>query len=561
MKRKANASENPPASGGMEELDRKDEALFEALGRSKKKKRRRRVRTVLLVVLALAVLLTAGVVVLRQRVREQFASDGAEVQSYVAATGTISTVVSGSGLLENVDTQIVTVPDGVEITEVLAEYGNAVSRGDLLARVDMATVRTALSELQSRIEDLDGQLRDAEGDQVSAYVKAGVSGRVKQIYAEKDAAVADTMAEYGALAVLSLDGHMALDLQTDALAPGDSVSVVRAEGDPVTGTVESAAGGTATILVTDNGPRNGETVTVLREDGTELGSAELYIHSPLSVTGYAGTVGRVNVSENQTVYSGSILLTLTDTGTSAAYDALLRTRREAEQTLLELLEIQRSGGVPAPLDGSVCSVGDPDAGEVVVLSPDISMSVTITVDESDILSLELGQEADVQVSSVSEETLTGTVTEIDKSASDGAYTAMLTLEKQAGMLPGMTASADVRIEGVDNAVIIPVDALHKTSTTAYVYTSYDEQTGEYGGRVDVVTGLSNSKYVEIKSGLSAGDTVYYTEEVSFPDLFGSMSGGRNGGMRGGETGDLPSGGFGGEKPVSSGGERPAGFGG
>ena len=162
------------------------------------------------------------------------------------------------------------------------------------------------------------------------------------------------------------------------------------------------------------------------------------------------------------------------------------------------------------------------------------------------------------VSSVSEDVFTGFVTEIDKSGSSGGYTAVITLDKIQGMLPGMTASVDVRIEGVDNAIIIPVDALNQTSAGAYVYTTYDEETQQYGGRVDVVTGLSGSKYVEIKSGLNVGDIVYYTEKQSMANMFGSMFGGggmggnMGGGFSGGQMPDM--GGFsGGNMPDMSGG--------
>ena len=562
MNKKNKATEQ--SAGGMEELNPRDEALFEALGKSKKKKKHKIIRTIIIVVLVIAIVLVAGVSILQRRVREQFASSASEVLSYEATSGTISTLVSGSGTLTNVDSETVTIPSGVEVTEILVGYGDTVAEGDLLATVDMATVRTAMSDLQTAIEDLDDQISDAEGDKVSSYIKSGVSGRVKTIYAEKGMTVAEAMVEHGALAVISLDGYMALDIETDVLRVGDSVTVVRAEGDEIDGVVESAAAGKATILVTDNGPQNDEEVTVKAEDGTEVGTAALYIHNPLSVTGYAGTVSNVNIKKDQKVYATSTMFTLTDTSSSANYDALLRERNEAEEILLELLLIQRNGGITAPISGSVYSVSDLDGQEeiteVATLSPDISMSVTITVDESDILSLELGQEADITVTSVSEDTLTGTVTEIDKTASSGYYTAVITLDKIDGMLPGMTASIDVRIEGVDDAILIPLEALHETSTGAYVYTTYNEETQEYGGRVDVVAGLRNDNYVEIKSGLHVGDIVYYTESQSIADMFGAMGGmGFGGGNRGGQTngrsGEMP-GNFGGEMPDFNGGNMP-----
>lgn len=530
----------------------KDEALFEALGKSQKKKKKKMIRTIMGIALVLTVVLATGVTVLQRRVRQEFALRDVEVLSYEVTTGTISTVVSGSGTLQNVDTETVALPDGVELTEILVSYGDAVAAGDLIATVDMGTVRSAVSALQTTIEDLDGQIADAEGDSVSSYLKAGVSGRVKILYAEKGTEVADAMVEHGALAVLSLDGFMAVDIEADGLSARDNVTVIRPSGDEVSGTVEYAAGGKATVLITDNGPEYEEEVAVLTEDGTQIGSGKLYIHNPLSVTGYAGTVSYVNARENQKVYASTTLYTLTDTATGANYDALLRQRQEAEETLVELLTIQRRGGITAPISGSIYSVseaGTEDLTEVAVISPDVSMSVTITVEEADILSLAVGQQADVTVSSVSEDTLSGMVTEIDKTGASGSYTAVIVLDKIPGMLPGMTASVDVRIEGVEDAVIIPVDALNKVSGGAYVYTSYDVQTQEYGGRVDVVTGLSNNNYVEIKSGLTVGDTVYYTEEQTFGNLFGNR----------GDMGNMPggTGGFGGgNMPDMSGGNMP-----
>lgn len=465
-----------------------DEALFNALNDKKKKKRRKIIRTVVIVLVLLAGGAVVGIRVLRRQVQEQFASNTQEVLSQAVERGSISTEVSGSGMLTNVDTETVTVPSGVEVSEILVKYGDTVKTGDLLATVDMASVRTAMSSLQEELDDLDSQISSAKSDTVSSTVTAGVPGRLKQLYVQQGTLVEDAMVQNGALAVLSLDGYMAVDIEATALQKGDTVTVLRADGTSLSGSVETAAGGTATILVTDNGPACDETVTVLSSTGETLGTGALYIHSPLKVTGYAGTVGWVNVSLNQTVYASSTLFSLTETSTSASYNALLRSRGKKEETLLELLQIQRSSGLTAPIDGTVYSVADLDTDDgtmvtdIVTLSPDVSMSVTVNVDESDILSLAVGQTATVTVRSVGDDTISGTVTEVDRTASSGSYTAVITMDKVQGMLPGMTASVKVRIEGVDDALLIPVDALHQTSAGYYVYTSYDEETQTFGAR-------------------------------------------------------------------------------
>ena len=526
--------------------EKRNDALFEALGKSRKQKRRRIITTVLVLILILGIVLTVTVSILRRNVQQKFGPTGDDILSHSVSTGTISTVVSGSGILSNVDTETIEVPAGVELTEILVENGEIVAEGQLLATADMATVRSAMSDLQKEIEDLDDQISDADSDKASTRVTAGVPGRVKILRGEEGQKVTDIMVEHGALAVISLDGYMALDLETDVLSEEDSVTVVRESGKELKGLAESVVDGTATILVTDDGPKNGETVTVKAADGTNLGSGKLYVHKPLMVTGYAGTIHRVHVKENAKVSKNTNLFTLKDTEYSANFDTLLRERSESEETLLELLNIQKYGGITAPMAGSLYSVVDLDTvdtvTELAILSPDREVSVTIQVDEGDILALNLGQETNVTVSSVSEDTLVGIVTEIDKTASDGAYTAVVTLDKTAGMLAGMTADVDVKIQGVDNAILVPADALHYTSTGAFVYTAYDAETGEYGGRTEVVTGLSNDDFVEIISGLNVGTTVYYTESTSLYDVFSAMSG-MGMGMGGGNRGQMPQGGM------------------
>ena len=128
MAKKDNVSNTPAIQ--------QDDALFETLGKNKKRKRRRIIITVAAIVLTLAIIAVVGVSTLQRRVREQFASNQGEVLSYEAATGSISTVVSGSGSLSDVDLQEITVPEGVEITEVLVKANQSISNGDILATVE-----------------------------------------------------------------------------------------------------------------------------------------------------------------------------------------------------------------------------------------------------------------------------------------------------------------------------------------------------------------------------------------------------------------------------------------
>ncbi len=544
----------------MSEQNQRAEALFETLSKNKKMRRRRIIRTVLITIAVIAAILIVTVILLTKRVEKRFAAAAAEVQTYQVTTGTIHTIVSGTGVLTEEDLEEITVPAGVEVTEVMADAGDTVQKGDLLATVDLATVMTSLTALQDQLDALDKEINSAKGDKVSTQITSGVSGRVKIIHAEAGEDVSLCMAEHGALAVLSLDGYMAADLETEKLSKGDQVSVTRKNGTILTGKVSAAAGSKATILVTDNGPGYDEEVTVSTADGTLIGTAKLYIHNPLGVTGYAGTISTVSAKENAAVNNGSPLFTLKDTSFSANYDTLLRNRADLEEILLELLALYRDGALLAPMDGVISSVEFDDSTGmttyttasggtgVLTLYPDITMTITIGVDETDILALKTDQEAEITVSSVGEEVYPGTVTDISKVANTSTgvtqYSAEIFLKKAPGMLPGMTADVDVKIQGSENALIIPVEALHQTSTGSFVYTSFDPETQSYGGRVDVVPGMQNDNYAEILSGLREGDTVYYTKQENIFAYFANMMGGGmpSGGRPSGTPGGMGPGG-------------------
>jgi len=192
------------------------------------------------------------------------------------------------------------------------------------------------------------------------------------------------------------------------------------------------------------------------------------------------------------------------------------------------------------------------------------MTVSISVDETDILTLEQGQSASVSIDALDDAVVEASVTEIDTTsatASGGVtvYTVTVTLDKIEGMLSGMSASVSIVIEGVEDALLIPSDALTQTSTASYVYTGIDSETGELTGMREVTTGLNNGDYVEITGGLSEGESVCYFEDEEFSFSFGNMGsfGGMGGGMPGGMSGGP--GEFSGGMPGGMGGGMPSGF--
>ena len=530
--------------------------------RKKKIKKSTIIKIVVIAAVVLAVL-TGVVIFLQKQVKNKFAkSNEASIKSATVESGSISTTVYGKGRLQDDDVETQEVPDSVKLTELKVEVGDIVNKGDVIATADLSTVLSAMSETQASIDSLDKKIKDASDDEVDSSIKTTVAGRIKKIYAAKGDDVSQVMIDNNALALLSMDGYMAVDIEASKLEAGDKVKVTTSKEKTYDGTVESKSGNTVTIILTDDGPAYGDKVTVKTKDGDILGTGELYIHDQLAIVGYAGTIKSVSVSENQKLSAGKEVFTLTDTSYTANYEQYLNQRRDLESNLLVLTAIYRSGALTADYSGTVKSIPDlddssdsSDTSSVFEICPDKTMTVSVSIDETDILSLSVGQKVDVTVTSISDETFEGQITEIDRTgtSSNGVttYTASIQIEKAEGMLAGMSASASISITSVENALIIPVDALNKTSSTAYVYTTYNEENETFGGMTEVEYGISNSNYVEIKSGLKEGDTVYYKEKTTnsfqMPGGFGGGSGSFPGGGSGNSFpggGDFPSSGSG-----------------
>ena len=192
------------------------------------------------------------------------------------------------------------------------------------------------------------------------------------------------------------------------------------------------------------------------------------------------------------------------------------------------------------------------------MSSSDTMILAVNVDELDINSVSEGQQAEISLDAMDDETFTGTVTKVGSSASSSnggvaKYTVEVEIPGDERMKEGMNASAAITIEKRENVVTIPVNALQERGTKVFVYTQTDSE-GNLTGEQEVTTGLSDGSTVEITEGLSEGDKVYYQRlgNVSGQNNsqgFGGMEGGLKGNRGEMPGGEMPGGGMpGGEMP-------------
>ena len=269
----------------------------------------------------------------------------------------LETQILGGGLLSGEGALSLDIPADVKITEYLVSNGDSVTEGEPIATVDRVSVMNAITQVQETLDYLSDEISAARSDTAPTTVTALASGTVKVIYAQEDDLVSDVMLENGALAVLSLDGKMAVQVEADTdLAVDAPVIVTLEDGTQVSGAVKSNIQGKLTVTVEDEDYTPEQTVQVTLEDGTDLGSGALYIHSPWNAFAYSGTVSRISVSVGQKVSAGQTLMTLTDTGHTAEYQQLVDQHQQYEELMQELFQLYQSGSVTAPCDGIVTGV-------------------------------------------------------------------------------------------------------------------------------------------------------------------------------------------------------------
>ncbi len=279
------------------------------------------------------------------------------ILSAQAQERTLEEKIAGGGALTAGEAWEVTIPEGVKIRQFLARNGDTLKAGDPIAQLDRVSIMEAVADTQDTLEELRGELETARIQKTDSEL-TGPKGEVKLLYAKEGDQAAQVMLQYGALAVVSLDGKMVLELETaGTFFAGDALLVTVGE-KTLTGTVESCREGTLRLTLPDDDLEVGAEAVVTDPEGAYLGAGSLAIHSPWNAVAYSGTVKTVRIREGQTLYSGAALFTLEETGYSRQCQLLAEKIREQEARLLALFTLYNDLTVKAPADGVVTGIDE-----------------------------------------------------------------------------------------------------------------------------------------------------------------------------------------------------------
>lgn len=525
-------------------MEQRESAARQAL--RKKRARKRVVCTAVFLALAAALGAAAAFVILPQMNGE--AADNApqtEKRIATATLGTIEKTVFGSGEVQPASQPGVYARTDGTLAAYTVEGGDSVKAGDIVARLENDELDADIEQLEYDLQTAQQEVRatqyvykelyDEDGDlryDVNTWepllgqfsneitIRAPADGLIKAIYIEKGDNALAVYRQYGAVMMISTDGKMKVELSGlsgEALELGQTV-VVKGGNVETTGTVVSLTqrGTEATVEVGSDEYDMDIPVTVYAQDGETIGEGTLEINKPMAVSAYGGTIKGllVKVGDRCSRYDALARIEWDEIPLYLDNASVLRDYDKALVSLETAYEKRDALTVTAPCDGVVATL-DADKGDDVtdgtklmsIVEDGAGLTLTLAVDELDILSVQPGQEVRLSVDALDDAELSGTVQKIaplgDTSASVTTYDVTVAiLGEDARVKGGMNVSGEIIVDTAEEATMIPTDALQKDDAGYFV-------TLENGETRHVEIGIMTDDTTQILDGISVGETVAY----------------------------------------------------
>jgi len=228
----------------------------------------------------------------------------------------------------------------------------------------------------------------------------------------------------------------------------------------------------------------------------------------------------------------------------ARYDSALQQVEQSKGNLKRALDDLSKTTIYAPMSGTISKLNK-EVGEIAIGSQfqeDVIMTIAdlrqmealVNVDENDITAIKLGQDADIDVDALSDQSIKGKVSDIATSANEnGANSANQKTEFSVTisitdannhLRPGMTASANIITAIRDDALSVPIQSVtvrtaaqlsaHQTDKKQPFQADKDGfvelvfvKKGDHVIAQPVKTGIQSNDLIEILSGLKVNDTI------------------------------------------------------
>ena len=243
-----------------------------------------------------------------------------------------------------------------------------------------------------------------------------------------------------------------------------------------------------------------------------------------SVDTAGGAYDQALINQSMTYWSG-----LSNMQTAANQIEITAENIKQAESQLTLSEISLNltkldlddNAIYAPFDGvvlvSALSEGEsvnPGAAAISIIKSDYIVKSNIS--ETDILKMTVDGEVEITLDAYPEDTFMGNIIEISPISQNvgcvKAFSITVRPKEQDNhkLLYGLSANLSIITSKAKNVLYIPIEAVYDRDNKNYVYVLSKDSKIE---KREITTGLYNYDYIEIKKGLSEGETIIVSSNV------------------------------------------------
>jgi HlyD family secretion protein len=233
---------------------------------------------------------------------------------------------------------------------------------------------------------------------------------------------------------------------------------------------------------------------------------------------------RAQVSQEETAKAGFYSIaksrSLLDQAKQALADTLLQMREAKNELAQTEITAPAQGMVVLREEYRSSQKRKPRVGDILVRNqplidlPDLSsMIIKTRVREVDLFKIEVGKKSTVEIDAYPQLAFTGTVSSIGvlaladmgRLSEEKYFEVRIALdESDTRLRPGMTTRAIIQAQEANHVLTIPLHSVFNDRKQNYCYIFHPQYGYE---KREVVLGLSNDQWVEVKAGLQEGECV------------------------------------------------------
>jgi len=439
------------------------------------------------------------------------------------STGDLAVTLSAAGSLQPADEKDLSFSTSAPVFEALVEVGDVVSTGDVLATLDT-------TDLEAQVHSAEIALAEAQAAR-DALVAPATDLEIE--IAETSVEAAQASLSSGSLNGPSdMDEEIArleLELAKNQLWQTQINRDVRLSANPEFRGANAYAEEVTTNTNVENQSLNVQAAQTEYEAIQEEGPD-------------ASSLASANAQlENAQAELDSFL--------NGPSDAELRKADiDIENAQLDLDNAQRQlndAVLTAPFDGLIASenltVGElPPADEAAITLIDLSQyTVSLSIDETDVVELALGQSVQLDIQAIDNADVTGRITYIDLAPTASGelvtYSTEVTLDPTDAVLrPGMSTVASIVLDSLDDVIVVPNRFIETDPVTQQTIVMVQTSPGTYQA-TPVTLGLRTLEASQIVDGIDAGQIIAVLSDgekeaetsagLAIPGLPGSGDGG------------------------------------